>query len=65
MENDDNLMSKIILSDDMTFLLSGKVNRHSESIWWGENPHTILEVERYSSTINVLCSILLLHKILN
>ena len=33
MENDDDLLSKIIFSDEATFHLSGKVNRYNMRIW--------------------------------
>jgi hypothetical protein len=33
MENDDNLLSKLIFSDEATFHLSGKVNRDNVRVW--------------------------------
>lgn len=33
LENDDNLLSKIIFSDEATFHLHGKVNRYNVRIW--------------------------------
>jgi hypothetical protein len=57
MENDDNLLSKIIFSDEATFHLSGKVNRHNVRIWGSENPHATLEVERDSPKINAFCAV--------
>jgi hypothetical protein len=57
MEIDDNLLSKIIFSDEATFHLSGKVNRHNVRIWESENPHVTLEVERDSAKINVFFAV--------
>ena len=57
MENDDDLLAKIIFSDDATFHLSGKVNRYNVSIWGSENPHATLKVERDSPKLNVFCAV--------
>jgi hypothetical protein len=57
MENGDNLLSKLIFSDEATFHLSGKVNRHNVRVWGSENPHATLEVERDSPKINVFCAV--------
>ena len=56
MENDD-LLAKIIFSDEATFYLSGKVNRYNVRIWGSENPHATLEVERDSSKLNGFCAV--------
>jgi hypothetical protein len=39
-------LDKIILSDEATFHLSGKVNRHNLIIWGSQNPLQVLEVHR-------------------
>ncbi|GFO21452.1 hypothetical protein PoB_004795700 [Plakobranchus ocellatus] len=57
MENDPDLLLKIIFSDDATFHRSGKVIRHSMRIWGTQNPHTTLEFERNSLKVNVFCAI--------
>ena len=56
-KNDDDLLAKIIFSDETTFPLSGKVNRYNVRIWWSENPHATLEVEHDSPKLNVFCII--------
>ena len=56
MENDDDLLAKIIFNDETTFHLSGKVNRYNVRIWGSENPHATLEVERDSPKPNVFCA---------
>ena len=53
----ENLSGKIIFSDEATFHVSGKVNRHNVRIWGSENPHAILEVERDSPKVNVFCAV--------
>ncbi|GFN76142.1 hypothetical protein PoB_000264800 [Plakobranchus ocellatus] len=57
MENDPDLLSKIIFSDEATFPLSGKVNRHKVKIWGTQNPHTTLEFERNSPKMNEICAV--------
>jgi hypothetical protein len=39
-------LDKIILSDEATFHLSGKVNRHNLIIWGSQNPLQVVEVHR-------------------
>ena len=58
MENDDDLLAKIIFSDEATFHLSGKFNRYNMSIWGSENPHATLEVERDCPKLDVFCAVL-------
>jgi len=55
MENDDDLLAKIIFSDEATFHLSGKVNRYNVRIWGSENPHATQEVENDCPKLNVFC----------
>ena len=57
MENDDDLLAKIISGDEATFHLSGKVNRYNVRIWGSENPHATLEVEHNSPKFNVFCAV--------
>ena len=54
MEKDDDLLAKIIFSDEANLHLSGKVNRYNVRIWRSENPHATLEAERDSPKLNVL-----------
>ena len=41
-------LNKIVLSDQVTFHLSGKVKRHNIIIWGTENPHEVVEYVRDS-----------------
>lgn len=57
MEDDPHLLSKIIFSDEATFHVNGKVNRHNVRIWGSQNPHAVLQVERDSPKVNVFCAV--------
>ncbi|GFO40983.1 hypothetical protein PoB_006748800 [Plakobranchus ocellatus] len=56
MENDPDLLSKIIFSDEATFHLSGD-NRHNMRICGTQNPHATLEFECNSPKVKVFCAI--------
>jgi hypothetical protein len=40
--DDETFLSKICFSDEATFHLSGKVNRHNIRVWGSENPHAVV-----------------------
>jgi hypothetical protein len=40
---EDRFANRIVFSDEATFHLSGKVNRHNVRIWGTANPHVIVE----------------------
>jgi hypothetical protein len=42
----DLFLDKIVLSDEATFHLPGKVNRHNLIIWGSQNPLQVVEVHR-------------------
>lgn len=48
---------RVVYSDEATFHLSGKVNRHNVRIWGTGNPHATLEHQRDSPKVNVFCAI--------
>lgn len=54
---EDNFAERLIFSDESTFHLSGKVNRHNVRIWATENPTAVIEHERDSPKLNVFCAI--------
>lgn len=54
---DGAFQQRLVFSDEATFHLSGKVNRHNVRIWGLQNPHTALQHERDSAKINVFCAI--------
>ena len=51
----DTFLQRLIFSDEATFHLSGKVNRHNVRIWGLQNPQEALEHERDSPKVNVSC----------
>jgi len=53
----DTFLPRLIFSDEATFHLSGKVNRHSVRIWGLQNPQEALERERDSPKVNVFCAL--------
>ena len=54
---DETFLPLLIFSDEATFHLSGKVNRHNVRIWGLQNPHGALEHERDSPKVNVFCAL--------
>ena len=48
----------MFFSDEATFHVSGKVNKHNIRIWGSQNPCEILERERDSPKINVWCGLM-------
>ena len=54
-DNDNRFLENIIFSDEATFHISGRVNRHNCRIWGDENPHELYEHERDSSKVSVWC----------
>jgi hypothetical protein len=50
---DDESTTRLIFSDEATFHLSGKMNRHNVRAWGTENPHATIEHQRDSSKLNV------------
>ncbi|GFN81861.1 hypothetical protein PoB_000836700 [Plakobranchus ocellatus] len=55
MENDPDLLSKIIISDEATFYSSGKVN--NVRVWGTQNPHAALQFEYNSLKVNVFVAV--------
>ena len=53
---DDGFDDRLVFSDEATFHLSGKVNKHNTRIWGTENPHVTLEHVRDSPKVNVFCA---------
>ena len=50
---EDGLAEKLVFSDEATFHVWGKVNRHNVRIWGTENPHATTEYVRDSPKLNV------------
>jgi hypothetical protein len=48
---------KLIFSDEATYHLYGKVNRHNVRVWGTENPHATIEHIMNSPKLNVFCGV--------
>jgi hypothetical protein len=57
MARDEGLSKWIIFSDEATFHLSVKVNRHNIRIWGSEKPVAVVEMERDSPRVKVFCAV--------
>lgn len=54
---DKNFLKKIVFSDEATFHVCGKVNKHNVRIWGTEKPYEVREHIRDSPKLNVWCAI--------
>ena len=52
-EENGNYLDLVLFSDESTFHVCGKVNRHNCRIWGSENPHQVIEYERDTPKLNV------------
>ncbi|GBM93585.1 hypothetical protein AVEN_150850-1 [Araneus ventricosus] len=57
-ENEDYFLNRVIFSDEATFHVRNKVNKHNCRIWGSEYHHAVQEVEMNSPKINVWCALL-------
>lgn len=57
MEVGDNFISHLVFTDEATFHLNGKLNRHIMRTWGTEQPHEILEYVRDSPIFNVVYAV--------
>jgi hypothetical protein len=57
LDDDDAFMKHVVFSDEATFHVSGKVNRHICQIWGSENPHEVMEHECDTPKLNVWCAL--------
>ena len=55
---DNDYLQYVAFSDEATFHVSGKVNRHNVRIWGSENPHAVIEHQRDSDKVNVWCCVM-------
>lgn len=59
LDQDPNLFSKILWTDETTFCTSGSPNRKNLHFWADENPHKILETKRSGRrSLSLWCGIL-------
>ena len=52
-EDDENYLKKVIVTDEACFHVLGMVNWHNVRIWGSENPHMAIERIRDSPKVNV------------
>ena len=57
-DDDNGYLNSVCFSDEATFHVSGKVNKHNIRIWGLQNPCEVLERERDSPKINVWCGLM-------
>jgi hypothetical protein len=57
MSSDNHFPEKVQFSDEVTFHVSGAVNRRNVRIWESENPHAYVEHQRDSPKVNAFCPI--------
>ena len=53
---DDEFDDRLVFSDEATFHVNGKVNKHNTRIWGTENTHELLEHQRDSPKVTVFCA---------
>ena len=53
----DGFFESTVFSDECTFHLSGKVNKHNVRIWWSEKSNTFMEHIRDSPKVNVFSAL--------
>ena len=57
-DDDNGYLNSVCFSDEATFHVSGKVNKHNIRIWGSQNPCEVLDRERDSPKINVWCGLM-------
>ena len=57
MLEEDGFSNHLVFSDEATFHVTGKVNKHNTRMWGTEHPHLIQENVRDSPIVNVFCAI--------
>jgi hypothetical protein len=53
---EDGFVERLI-SDEATFHIIGKVNRHNIRMWGTEQPHEQVQHQRHSPKVNVFCAV--------
>lgn len=55
--DEDGFCEKLVFSDEATFFVNGKVNKHNVRIWGTENPRVIVQHIRDSPKVSVFCAV--------
>ena len=56
-DRDGGYLNRVLFTDEATFHVSGRVNRHNVRIWGTDNPGVHRELERDSPKVHVWCGI--------
>jgi hypothetical protein len=54
---EDDIVNRLVFSDEAIFHTNGKVNRHNCRIWGTQKHQEIIEYERDSPRVNVFCAL--------
>jgi hypothetical protein len=57
LDDDNAFMKRTVFSDEATFHVSSKMNRHKCRIWGSENPHKVMEHKHDTPKLNVWCAL--------
>ena len=57
-EEDNEYLQRVCFSDEATFYVLGRVNRHNVRVWGSERPNVYFEHERDSPKVNVWCGLM-------
>ena len=57
-DDDNDYLNSVVFSNEVTFHVYGKVNKHNIRILGSENPCEVVEKERDNSKINILCGLM-------
>jgi hypothetical protein len=52
----DGFVERLFFSNEATFHVSGKANRHNISVWGADQPHAQTEHQCESPKVNVSCA---------
>ena len=52
-DKNDDYLNAILFTDESTFHVCGKVNRHNCQVWGSEHPHKVIKYERDTPKVNV------------
>ena len=56
-EDDEDSLKNVMITDKAYFHVLGKVNHHNGRIWVSENPHVAIEHIHDSPKVNVWCGV--------
>ena len=57
-DDDNDYLKCVVFSDEASFHISGKINKHNVRIWGSQNPYEVVEKKRDSPKPNVWSSLM-------